>query len=122
MKKMILVLLPLLFIVSVMGCSKGGSGSITVAKTSFTANETFNVDYTVDDKAVSAWVAVFKSGATVAPEEAWSGEYFSWAYTEPKKGTVELTAPDAAGKYDLRLYSGGSEDDKLLETIEIEVK
>jgi hypothetical protein len=122
MKK--LISLAILVAIVLLGCGAGGSGSITVEKTSLEPDEWFNVDYTVDSSLIdTAWVGVVPESVAHNAEDTWmESDSWDWCDEEGGSGTVELYAPSEPGKYEVRLCSGSEEEDKELAVVAIEVK
>jgi hypothetical protein len=84
-------------------------GSISLDKTTFEANDSIEVDWTVprSKEASSNWIALYKTSAS-------NQNYLSWSYLDDDdKGTVTLTAPSEEGSYELRLFYNNSYDDEV---------
>ncbi len=93
------------FTFMIMSCGSEGYNAKT-DKSAYTPGETIKVDYTADanwDK--SAWIGIIPSDVAHGKEAENDANDIAYKYLKKSaKGTLEFTAPNEPGNYDIRMH------------------
>jgi len=87
--------------ITVAGAAK--SGTLTLDKTAYAPGEKITVAYA----GITAQMIADKAFVSPYKAEAEHEAFLGWQYPATASGTLEFTAPTAAGSYEMRLYSHG---------------
>ena len=110
MKRYLSFALVLVMCLSLVSIPAFAAAALSIDKTSFGAGETIIVAYsgvTAEEEAAGAWITVAKVGAAAS-------SYGDWEYVKQGSGTVEITAPNETGSYEVRFYQASAANDANL--------
>lgn len=97
---------------------------LEIDKDSYEANETIKVTFDiVEDIDTSAWVGIIPSDTAHGSEDDGDSADVSYRYlSDGATGSMEMNAPEAAGEWDVRIYSSDTDEGVELASISFEVE